>query len=302
MRLSIRFKLLTGVVLVNLLGAGVTMVYLHQSFSGGVATSATHELTQATATWNALQKMGGMQLGKVTDPKSAAAYVAQMKEITGGEYALLIDKQALDKTAYAKARQAINLPNNYDEGTTYVQVATSKDDWAKEFAFNPAPDSVPEMGKLVGVKNGACSRLCHGSVKGTGDYWGVTWSDEAGVTEAHGVIPVSEMGKPVGVLYSIQDFSAQANAAKTSMMQTLIVIVVTLLAATLLIGMMIDVWVFRRLKRMTSAIEDLSMRVAGGDFDAHFVPDGSNDEIGTFESFFARFMDLISATLKSMAG
>jgi HAMP domain-containing protein len=52
---------------------------------------------------------------------------------------------------------------------------------------------------------------------------------------------------------------------------------------------------------MTSAIEDLSMRVAGGDFDAHFQPDGSSDEIGQFESFFARFMDLISATLKSLS-
>lgn len=302
MRLSIRFKLLTGVVLVNLLGAVVTMVYLHQSFSGGVANDATRQLTVATATWNAVQKLGGSQLGNVTDPKAAAAYVAQMKAITGGEYALLVDKTSLDKTAYAKARQAVNLPNNFDEGATYVQVATTKDEWSKEFAFNPTPDSVPEMGKLVGVKNGACSRLCHGSVKGSGDYWGVTWSDEAGVTEAHGVIPVSQAGKPVGVLYSIQDFSAQADAARTSMMQTLIVIGITLLAATLLIGMMIDIWVFRRLNRMTRAIEDLSMRVAGGDFDAHFVPDGTNDEIGTFESFFARFMDLISATLKSMAG
>jgi hypothetical protein len=41
--------------------------------------------------------------------------------------------------------------------------------------------------------------------------------------------------------------------------------------------------------------------VAGGDFDAHFEPDGTSDEIGTFEAFFARFMDLISATLKSLS-
>lgn len=301
MKFSIRFKILTGVVLVNLLGAMVTMVYLHQSYSGGVATDASREIAQTNTTWAAVQKLGADELGKVTDPKSAAAYVATMKGITGSEYALLIDKQAVDKTAYAKARQAANLPNNYDEGNTYVTTAITRDEWASEFQFNTPPDSVPEIGKLAGVKNGACSKLCHNSVKGQGDYFGVTWSDMPGVTMAHGVVPVVVNNKPIGVLYSIQDVSAQADAARSSMVQTLIVIGITLALATLAIGMMIDIWVFRRLARMTDAIEDLSVRVAGGDFDAHFEPDGTGDEIGRFEEFFARFMDLISATLKSLS-
>ena len=301
MRLSIRFKILTGVVVVNLLGAIVVMVYLHQSYSGGVATSATTEITQTTATWNAIQKLGGSQLGNVKDPKAAAAYLAQMKTINGADYALLVDKQSVDKAAYSKARQAAGLPDNYDEGTTYVMVASTNDNMAKEAVFNPTPDSVPEIGKLVGVKNGACSKLCHGTVKGSGDYWGVTWSDQPGVTAAHGVSPILVDNKPVGVLYSVADYSKQADAARASIIQTAIVIGVTLLVATLLIGMMIDLWVFRRLRNMTVAIEDISMRVAGGDFDAHFEPDGTGDEIGTFEEFFARFMDLISATLKSLS-
>jgi HAMP domain-containing protein len=301
MKFSIRTKLLTGVVLVNLVGAIIVMVYLHQAYSGGVATDATVALTQANATWQTVQTLGSDKLGKLTDPKSAAAYIAEMKKTTGAEYALLIDKQALDKAAYAKARQAAGLPDNYDEGDTYVQVAITKDDWSKEFQFRPTPDSVPEMGKLIGVKNGACWKLCHGAVTAQGDYWGVTWSDIAGVTTAHGVFPVSEGGKTIGVLYSIKDYSQQADAARTSMFQTLIVIGLTLLFATLLIGMLIDLWVFRRLNRMTTAIEDISVRVAGGDFDAHFQPDGTSDEIGTFEEFFARFMDLISATLKSLS-
>ena len=301
MKFSIRFRILTGVVLVNLLGAAVTMVYLHQSYSGGVAQTATVALTQGNATWTAVQKLGTDELGNIKDPKAAAAYVAQMKQVTGDEYALLIDKKELDPAAYAKARQAAGLPNNYDEGTTYVTVALTKDEWAKEFQFNPTPDSVPGMGKLVGVKNGACSKTCHSSVKGQGDYWGVAWSEQPGVTAAHGVVPISIGNKPIGVLYSIQDMSAQANAAKSSMFQTLIVIGLTLLFATIAIGMMIDIWVFRRLRRMTQSMEDISMRVAGGDFDAHFEPDGTTDEIGTFESFFARFMDLVSATLKSLS-
>lgn len=302
MKFSIRFKLLLGVVLINLLGGIITMVYLHQSYSGGVASDATLQLNQANATWNSVQKLGTDELGKLTDPKAAAVYVAEMKAVTGSEYALMIDKSALDKATYAKARQAAGLPDNYDEGTNnYVQVAVTKPEWASEFQFKPSPDSVPDMGKLIGVKNGACSKLCHSTVKGQGDYWGVTWSRKPGITEADGVIPVSLGGKPIGVLYSIKDFSLQADAARTSLINTALVIGITLLVATMAIGMMIDVWVFRRLKRMTTAIEDLSMRVAGGDFDAHYQPEGPQDEIGHFEDFFARFIDVISATLKSLS-
>ena len=301
MKFSIRFRILTGVVLVNLLGIIVMMVYLHQSYSGGVEQTATVALTRGNATWSAVQQLGGDELGDIKDPKAAAAYLTEMKQITGEEYALLIDKTQIEPAAYAKARQAAGLPNNYDEGTTYVTTAITKEEWAKEFQFNPTADSVPEIGKLIGVKNGACSKLCHGSMKAEGDYWGVTWSEEPGVTQAHGVVPVMLGGAPIGVLYSIQDTSVQADAARTSMLQTLIVIGVTLLLATFAIGMMIDLWVFKRLRNMTGAIEDLSMRVAGGDFDAHFEPDGTADEIGEFESFFARFIDLISNTLKSLS-
>jgi methyl-accepting chemotaxis protein len=67
-----------------------------------------------------------------------------------------------------------------------------------------------------------------------------------------------------------------------------------------LIALLLNGLIFNRLNRMVASIEDISVRVAGGDFDAHFEPDGSNDEIGSFEQFFARFLDLVSGTLKSL--
>jgi HAMP domain-containing protein len=301
MNFSIRFKLLTGVVLMNLLGGVITMVYLHQSYSGGVADDATRSLVRENATWVAMQQYGADKLGAVTDPKGGAAYVAEMHKITGANYGLLIEKTALDPTTYAAERQAAGLADNYNSGSgPYVLVALT-DESPSDFKFNPSPDKIPDNGKLVGVKNGACSRLCHGSVTGEGDYWGVTWSKKPGVTEADGVVPVTVDGKRIGVLYSIQNFSPQADAARASIVRTLIVIGITLLVATLVIGWMIDSWVFQRLNKMTATMEDLSVRVAGGDFDAHFEPDQTNDEIGEFEKFFARFMDLMSATLKSLS-
>lgn len=301
MNFSIRFKLLLGVVLMNLLGGVVTTVYLHQSYSGGVAADATRALARVNATWLALHEYGGEQLGALTDPKGAAAYVRELKQITGADYGLLIEKQRLDPATYASQRQALGLKDNFNSDEQYVLVAATNES-PSDFAFKPAPDKIPADGKLIGVKNGACSRLCHGSVTGTGDYWGVTWSEKPGVTEADGVVPVTINGERIGVLYSIQDFSAQADAARASIVRTLVVIAITLLIATLVIGWMIDAWVFKRLSRMTETMEDLSVRVAGGDFDAHFEADETDDEIGEFEKFFARFMDLISTTLKSLSG
>ena len=83
MKFSIRTKLLLGVVLVNLLGGVVTMVYLHQSYSGGVAADATRSLARENATWMAMQTYGVDELGSLTDPKGATAFVSEMKKITG---------------------------------------------------------------------------------------------------------------------------------------------------------------------------------------------------------------------------
>jgi hypothetical protein len=297
--MSIRTKILTGVVIVNMLGALVTMVYLHQAYVSAVDTSANKSLTSSGATWEALTANAGTEI-KLTEGESTGRYLEQMKRITGTEYALLLDKQAVDPSKYATMRAAANLPNNFDEGETYVMVATTQSGRDAEFAFRPTPESVPEIGKLVGVKNGACSKLCHNGVAGEGDYWGVAWSEIPGVSEVHGVYPVTQDGQPVGVLYGIENITNQADAARASMMQTLTVISVTLLVATLFIGGWIDSLVFRRLHRMMVAIQDVSVRVAGGDFDARFEPDMAGDEIGRFEQFFAGILDLMTGSLKSL--
>jgi methyl-accepting chemotaxis protein len=285
---------------VNLLGTVATMVYLHQAYGSGVDSSANKAIAQSGATWETLMAANAGPKA-LTDSKAAAEFLGQIKAITGSDYALLIDKQAVDPAAYAEMREANGLPNNFDEGETYAMLATTNEDWVDEYAFKPAPNDVPEGGKIVGVENGACAETCHAGVTGTGDYWGVRWSDEEGLSEVHSVYPVANgEGKPVAVLYSISDVTDQATGARTSMVQTLLVIGATLLFATLTIGMLIDLLVFKRMNRMMLAIEDVSMRVAGGDFEARFEPDMTNDEIGRFEQFMANVLDLMTDTIKSL--
>lgn len=256
---------------------------------GGAVVVATAPYLTASG-----QDIGFMQLGKDVNE-----FVEGMKRATGAEYALLLDKSAMDQEVYAKQREGLNLANNWDERENYVLAAATDESAAEQMKFNATPDSVPEVGKVVGIENGSCSRTCHKSVQGSGDYWGVSWSKD-NKTRAHAVFPVVDSSsKPIGVVYAVEDISDQADAARGSVMRTLVVFAITLLVATLTIGALLDTLVFKRLSRMIISIEDLSVRVAGGDFDAQFVPDGTSDEIGRFEQFFSRFMGLMSNTLKS---
>lgn len=285
----------------NLLGALVLVVYLHGTYAYTLDTTAEEITREAVAAWRQLSSTeASPTLDPLAEPQAAAAVLAGMSDITGTQYGLLIAKATTDAESYSAAREELTLPNNWDEGTTYAMLATTDEGAASRMEFNVAPESVPEIGKLIGIENGACSATCHNTMEGEGDYWAVKWSQDRS-TQAHGVFPiVDEGGAPIGVIYAVDDVSDQANAANGQMKSTLFVIAITLLFSTLLIGGLVDRLIFKRLARTVASIEEMSVRVAGGEFDAQFVPDGSHDEIGEFEAFFAQFMDLVSSTLKSL--
>lgn len=297
---SIRTRILLGVMLVNLVGMCVVMVYLHESYSGGLDITEQKSATLGVSAWETLVEVSGPEMGTITERAGAQRHVDALKAITGAEYGLLLSKTTVDAATYAAEAEAAGLPNNWDEREDYVLLATTDAASSAEMQLDSPPDSIPEIGKIVGVENGACSKTCHGAVGGSGDFWAVRWSKDD-KSRGHVVFPVVDAaGTPIGVVYSIEDISAQADAARGTMVNTGLVIVIGLIAATALITLMLNGLVFRRLDRMVSSIEDISIRVAGGDYGAHFEPDGSTDEIGQFEEFFARFMDLVAGTLKSL--
>lgn len=297
---SIRTRILLGVAAVNLIGMIVVMVYLHESYSGGLDVTEQKSATLGVSAWNVVSEVGADEFGPVTTRESAQKHVDALKAITGAEYGLMLDKTVIDQDEYAKAAEAAGLANNWDERETYVMIATTDEAISEKMQIQATPDSIPEIGKIVGVENGACTKTCHGAVGGEGDFWSVRWSED-NKSRGHIVFPVTdESGKAIGVVYSIEDISPQADSARQTMVNTGAVIIGGLLAGTIVIALMLNALVFNRLQRMMSSIQDISVRVAGGDFGAHFTPDGTSDEIGRFEEFFARFMDLMAGTLKSL--
>ena len=300
MRPSIRSRILAGVVLINLLGAIIVVVYMHEAGAGGLDIWAQASLDRGVSAWSGIEDMGADSLGDYTTPKGAAEYLAVMKKLGGADYGLMIDKSLLDQKTYEKALSDLGKPSNWDERDTYVLVGSTNEALSERMQLKTTPDAVPEIGKIVGIENGSCSAICHQSVKGEGDFWKVAWS-EKGNSRADTVFPIADAkGKPVGVVYSLEDVTPQANDSKWNIYRTMIVIGITLLVSTLAIGGMMDTWVFKRLSKMIHSMEDLSIRVAGGDFDAKFIADQSDDEIGQFERFFAKFLDLMTSTLRAL--
>lgn len=300
MKFSIRTRILTGVVLINLLGAIIVVVYMHQAGAGGLDIWAQESLDVGRDSWTEINIIGADELGDINDPASALKYLESVKGISGSDVGLMIDKTVLDQKAYEKALEAEGKASNWDERDTYVLVASTDDALSEKMQLQTTPDAVPEIGKVVGIENGSCTAVCHRTIKGEGDFWKVSWSTD-GNSRAHTVFPVtSEKGAPVGVVYGIEDITKQAEDSKWNIYQTMIVIGITLLISTLAIGGMLDSWVFKRLNRMIHTMEDLSVRVAGGDFEAKFAPDGTSDEIGQFEQFFAKFLDLMTSTLRAL--
>jgi hypothetical protein len=59
--------------------------------------------------------------------------------------------------------------------------------------------------------------------------------------------------------------------------------------------------VFARLDRMTTTLEDLGARLAGGEYDVgRLAPSGPKDEIGRFEEFFSSFLVVIGGLVKEL--
>ncbi len=300
MKFSIRTRILAGVVLINLLGAIIVVTYMHQAGAGGLDIWAQESLDVSSTSWNEINVLGADELGDIVDPASALKHLEAVKGISGADVGLMIDKTALDQKAYEKALEAQGKASNWDERDAYVLVASTREDLSEKMQLQATPDAIPEIGKIVGIENGSCTAVCHRSIKGEGDFWKVSWSTD-GNSRAHTVFPVTDAeGAPIGIVYGIEDITKQAEDSKRNIYQTMIVIAITLLVSTLAIGGMLDSWVFRRLNRMIHTMEDLSVRVAGGDFEAKFTPDGTQDEIGQFEQFFAKFLDLMTSTLRAL--
>jgi hypothetical protein len=214
--------------------------------------------------------IGYIGLGEVIDP-----FLAKMKNQTGNEFAMFISKRFIDQSEWARTRGQAR--NNWGDFTDVVVVnATTTDQLVDAAAIQGAT-----------VLNG-------------------TVLDEVmreGATFARGVFPVREAsGNVVGGLVVRHDISSLYANMRAGLIRALGFLLALALVASVLVYFLVDRLIFGRLRRMMTTMEDLSTRLAGGDYSvAAATRPPRKDEIGAFEGFFGEFLGLVSSMLHTLA-
>jgi hypothetical protein len=214
--------------------------------------------------------LGYMELGQEID-----TFLARMKAETGDEYGLVVQKQFLDENAWAATRGARR--NSWgDDPETVVADATSAE--APIVGSSADLRSVPEGGRFL-------SPIARGSQ-----------------LFVRGVVPVLDAaGRKVGGVFVLHDVTALRDRMLAVQKGSVAAVVLVALAMLGLLLVMFEWLVFRRLIRMTEAMQDVSTRLAGGDYEiGGTVHSTASDEIGRFESFLGSFLTTIGATLREL--
>ena len=213
--------------------------------------------------------LGYLELGEEIDH-----FLGRMKGQTGDDYALLVEKAFLDEKAWAGTRQGKR--NNWnDRLRTVVVDATTPDETIIE--FDRALASVPDRGLLLDE------------------------DAREGRAFARGIVPVKDAaGRRVGGLFVLHDITP-IHATMLSARRSIYVVLVLVAAALgFVLQQLVNRFVFRRLDAMIGTMEDLSARLAGGEYDLVAPVPTQPDEIGRFEEFFGRFLQVVAGLLKEL--
>jgi len=220
--------------------------------------------------WAADGKLiGYMELGTEIDH-----FLAKMKTQTGNDFAMFIQKRLIDESEWARTRGQKR--NNWADLADVVVVnATTEEPLVDESALAVSePD-----GRTLG------------EVERNGSFF------------ARGVFPVRESsGNVVGGLVVRHDVTALRGDMQAGLVRALGLLAGLALVASILVYPVVDRLIFRRLRTMMKSMEDLSVRLAGGDYSVGAVArETRNDEIGGFEKFFGDFLRLIGNTLRALS-
>jgi hypothetical protein len=217
---------------------------------------------------------GGRLLGYMGLGEEIDGFLGRMRTQTGDDYGLLLQKEFLDRKAWANAMAGRR--DNWDDFSDVVLVNTTADASIVDVAAKL--QAVPDSGRLLDEQH------------------------RAGRTFVRGIVPVTDAaGRRVGGLFVQHDITAlhiSMARARTAIIGTVAAVAVFL--AVLLVWLTQHL-VFARLHRMMETMEDLLARLAGGDYAvAQDMKPSGDDEIGRFELFVGQFLHVIESLLKAL--
>jgi hypothetical protein len=204
-------------------------------------------------------------------------FLDAMRRQTGNDFAMFINKKLLDESEWARTRTLRNIKNTWNDFPDVVVTnSTSPDQLVDESAFG-----VTEL---------------TGRVLDDVEKDGSTW--------ARGVFPVRESsGNVVGGLVVRHDVTALRADMQNGLYRALGLLGGLAVLASILVYPIVDWLIFKRLRKMMGTMEDMSVRLAGGDYSVATSAQRNikKDEIGGFEAFFADFLRLVGNTLRTLS-
>jgi HAMP domain-containing protein len=222
----------------------------------------------------------GKTLGYVELGEEIDGFLQRMKQQTGDDYALLVEKRHLDHAGYADLRRGAGERDDWNDHPTLVRVdATSPG--AVITGWEGDVGALPAAGAFLGE------------------------SVDAGRTFARGALPVIDAsGARVGALVVRTDITKMHDNMTGARARVLALLVAAAVLCALLLVWLVNSLVFDRLRQMTSSLEDVSARLVGGDYavGGALPAPTAEDEIGGFEAFFGRFIAVVAETLQALEG
>ncbi len=219
----------------------------------------------------------GEEIGVMSVGVSIDEFLASVSMRTGDEYALFLDKERFDQESWAAARESAGLADDWNDYPNVVLAQGTVDDLSA-LRFDGTVADIPEEG------------LVFDEVR------------EGGRVLVRGAFPVYEAGgDKVAAVYVLHDMTEVTEALAAGRTAVLVGIVVLMVVLSVLVLMLLNVLVFKRLKSMIANVEDVSTRLLGGEFDVKMPEVTSRDEIGEFESFLSSFVKTVGNTMSTIA-
>jgi len=217
----------------------------------------------------------GKVIGYVELGEGITHFLGKMKAQTGNDFAMFIHKKLIDQSEWARTRGSER--NNWNDFPDVVVVNST------------IAEAIVDAGAI------AAGHEPQGKV--------LEELERGGTVFARGVFPVRDSGGTVvGGLVVRHDISALFAGMRQGLIQALGFLLALTLGAAGLVYLLVDRLIFRRLQGMMSTMEDLSVRLAGGDYSVSAAgTQARNDEIGRFETFFGEFLGLVGNTLRGLA-
>jgi HAMP domain-containing protein len=216
----------------------------------------------------------GRLLGYVELGEPVEALLSRLRDETGDELGLVLHREYLEERPGSEAREALRAGRG--GGPEALAVLTNPD--APILGTGPEARQVPDGGRFLG-------RIAWGPLR-----------------FVRGVVPLRDPAeRQVGALFVLHDENALRSRVKGEQLRDMVLIGLLALALLGVLLAAFEVLVFRRLVRMTRAMEDVSTRLAGGDYEiGGTVAPTARDEIGRFEAFLGSFLATIGATLRQL--